>query len=97
MPSACERIRHVAETVYLLCAFTSLVCAVLLGRAYRRSDARILLWSTLCFVFLTINNILLYLDLAIYPGDEVDLSIPRNLTTLVGLGLLVFGLIWDAE
>jgi hypothetical protein len=95
MHSGCERIRRVAEIVYVLCALTSLICAVLLGRAYWRSRARILLWSTLCFVFLTLNNILLYLDLAILP--EVDLSIPRNLTTLIGLGLLVFGLIWDAD
>jgi len=87
----------VPETVYILCALTSLLCAILLGRAYRRSGARILLWSTLCFVFLTLNNFLLYLDLAVYPGDEVDLSIPRNITSLVGVGLLVLGLIWDAE
>jgi hypothetical protein len=83
--------------VYVLCALTSLACALLLGRAYWRSHARILLWSTLCFVFLTINNFLLYIDLALYPGDAVDLSIPRNITSLIGACLLVFGLIWDSE
>jgi hypothetical protein len=86
-----------AEIVYILCALTSLICALLLGRAYWRSGARILLWSTLCFVFLTLNNFLLYIDLALYPGDQIDLSIPRNLTTLIGASLLVFGLIWDSE
>jgi hypothetical protein len=83
--------------VYILCALTSLACAVLLGRAYWRSRARILLWSTLCFAFLTVNNFLLYIDLAVYPGDVVDLSIHRNITALTGACLLVFGLIWDAE
>jgi hypothetical protein len=86
-----------AEVVYILCALTSLTCAVLLGRAYMRSNARILLWSTLCFCFLVINNFMLYIDLAVYPGYVVDLSIYRNLSTVIGVSLLVFGLIWDAE
>jgi hypothetical protein len=86
-----------AETVYILCAVTSLICAILLGRAWFRSKARILLWSTLCFVFMVINNFMLYIDLAVYPGYTVDLSIYRNLSTVIGVALLVFGLIWDAE
>lgn len=84
-----------ADAVYLLCAVTSLACAVLLLRGYVRSRVRLLLWSSLCFVGLTLNNVLLVLDLVILP--ERDLSLLRNLPALVGLALLVFGLVWEAE
>lgn len=84
-----------AEAVYILCAVTSLACAVLLLRAFFRSRARFLLWSGLCFVGLGANNVLLYLDLAVF--NELDLSIWRQAAALAGLVLLLFGLIWDAE
>ena len=84
-----------AEVVYILCALTSLACAVLLLRAYTRSRTRFLLWSGLCFVALAANNVLLYVDLAVYA--DLDLSVPRQAVALAGLLLLVFGLIWDAE
>ena len=86
---------YVAEIVYILCALTALACAVLLGRGYRRSRARILLWSTLCFVFLTLNNVLLFLDIVVFLN--VDLSLWRDLTSLIAAALLVVGLIWDVE
>lgn len=84
-----------ADAVYLLCAVTSLACAVLLLRGYVRSRVRLLLWSSLCFVGLTLNNVLLVVDFIILP--EGDLSLLRNLPALVGLALLVFGLVWEAE
>jgi uncharacterized paraquat-inducible protein A len=84
------------EVVYLLCALTSIACAVLLGRAFRKSRARILLWSTACFVLLALNNLLLFLDLAIL-GSDVDLSKWRNFTACAAAVVLVFGLIWDSE
>ena len=84
-----------AEAVYILCAATSIACAVLLLRAYLRSRARFLLWSGLCFVFLGLNNILLYVDLAVF--DDLDMRLVRHATALTGLLLLVWGLIWDAE
>lgn len=88
--------KHAAEWVYLLCAFTSAACVVFLARAYFRRRARILLWSTLCFLFLALNNALLYLDLVVFP-TAVDLSPLRDLTNLLAMVVLVFGLIWDAE
>lgn len=84
-----------AEAVYILCAATSAACAVLLLRAYARSRARFLLWSGLCFAFLALNNVVLYLDLAVFP--EVDLRVVRHGTALAGLVLLLWGLVWDAE
>ena len=86
---------HAAEIVYMLCALTSLACAILLARGYRPSRARILLWSTVCFVLLALNNLLLFLDLVIFPA--VDLTPLRDLTGVFGVGILVVGLIWDAD
>jgi hydrogenase/urease accessory protein HupE len=82
-----------AETVYLLCALTSLFCAVLLFRSYRRQRTRLLMWSTLCFVGLAINNILLFIDLVLVP--DRDLQILRTSVGLAALLLLVIGLVWE--
>jgi len=85
----------VAALVHILCALTSLTCTVLLLRAYFASRARLLLWSSLCFIGLATNNALLFIDLSIVP--EIDLSVPRNLSALIGLALLLYGLIVEAE
>ena len=84
-----------AEAVYILCAGTSIACAVLLLRAFGRTGARLLLWSGLCFAFLGANNVLLFLDLVVF--DHADLRLVRHATALVGMLLLVWGLVWDAE
>ena len=84
-----------AEIVYILCAVTSIVCAMLLWRGYRSSRSRLLLWSGLCFLILALNNALLFADLVVFPSG--DLSAIRNLTALVALGVLVYGLVMDAE
>lgn len=84
-----------ALVVYLLCALTSLAVAVLLFRGYRQSRARLLLWSGLCFAGFFLNNVLLVVDLRI--GPTIDLSVWRTLPAAVGLGLLLYGLIWDAH
>lgn len=84
-----------ATVIYLLCALTSIACAALLLNAYRRSRARLLLWTFLCFAWLAVNNVLLVVDLAVV--KDVDLSIPRVATALAGLLLLLYGLIYDTE
>ena len=84
-----------AEIVYSLCAILSIACATLLVRGYLRSRARFLMWSALCFVFLAINNILLFLDKIVL--KEMDLSLWRSGAALVAMSLLVIGLVWDAE
>ena len=81
--------------VYVLCALTSLACAVLLLRGYRRSRQRLLLWSGLCFVGLALNNVLLVIDVRVVP--QTDLSFLRTLPALAGVALLLYGFIWDAD
>jgi hypothetical protein len=85
-----------AEIVYVLCAATSALCALLLIRSYRLSKSRLLLWSSLCFVGLAINNALLVLDLLVI-GPELDLSLWRQGTALGSLLLLIIGLVWEAR
>lgn len=84
-----------AELTYLLCAATALVCVVLLLRAFARTRVRLLLWSGICFIALTLENVLLFLDLTVFP--ETDLQLWRDSLALIGLLFLLFGLIWDAR
>ncbi|HEY6455282.1 MAG TPA: DUF5985 family protein [Steroidobacteraceae bacterium] len=84
-----------AESVYALCAVTSIVCAILLFRGYRGSGTRLLFWASLCFAGLALNNVLLFIDLIIVP--QVDLSAWRNATALAAMSILLYGLIWESR
>ena len=89
------------EAVYILCALTSLACAVMLWRGFAQSGARFLMWSSLCFVGLAINNVLLFLDKVVLPDVTgfwgVSFPIWRSAAALIGIALLIYGLVWDAE
>jgi len=82
-------------TLYALAVLSSLACAVLLFRGYRRRRVRLLMWSAICFVGLTINNVALFVDLVIFP--EVDLRLARVVPALIGMVFLLYGFICDAE
>ena len=82
-----------ANAIYILCALTSIACTVLLWRGYRRSGARLLFWSALCFAGLALNNILLIVDLRML--THLDMSIGRALPAVAGVLLLVYGLVWE--
>lgn len=84
-----------AETVYVLCALTSLACAVLLLRGYARRKTPLLLWSGLCFTGFFVNNTLLFLDKVVV--TDVDLGILRALSGLIGLMFLVYGLVSESR
>jgi len=83
-----------AEAVYLIGILTSSACMVLLLRGYLRSRVRLLLWSGLAFAGLTINNVLLYVDLLLLP--QTDLSSWRLVPVVISLGMLCYGLVWEA-
>ena len=80
----------IADIVYLLCALTSVLCAILLFRGWRTSRARLLFWGAVCFAGLALNNILLVIDMRM---DQVDLAGIRLLPALAGVALLIYGLI----
>lgn len=80
-----------AELIYVLCALTSISCAVLLIRGYFKNKTSLLLWSSLCFAGLAFNNILLFVDLVIAP--DVALSLWRSVSASLSMILLVYGLV----
>lgn len=84
-----------ATAIYVLCALTSAACAVLLLRGYSRDRVALLLWSGLCFTGLALNNILLFIDLRVVP--TTDLSVWRTLPAIVGVGFLIYGLVWETR
>jgi hypothetical protein len=85
----------IGPIVYVLCALTCWLCAVLLLRAYRRQRAMLVFWSGLGFCAFGISNIMLFVDLVIVTGT--DLSLARNVITLAGILLLLRGLIWEGS
>ena len=78
-----------------LAALASIACMGLLFRAYARSGVRLLLWSALCFVFLTAANVILFLDLVVLP--DMDLRPYRLASSLAGVLFLLYGFVWEAE
>lgn len=81
--------------VYVLCAGAALLCTLLLLRGYLQTRTRLLLWSTFCFVGLTVNNVLVIIDLVVFP--QVDLFIWRTVAALLGVAALLFGLLWEGR
>ena len=80
-----------AESIYLLCATTSMVAASMLFRQYRLRPSRLLLWSVAGFAGLAVNNVLVYVDLVVYTG--VDLSLIRSAAGAAAMVALLYGLI----
>jgi hypothetical protein len=84
-----------APALYIVTCMTMLLCAVLLLRAYFKVRSRLLLWSGLCFVGLTISNLLVIADLVLFP--KVDLFSYRLVTAAISIALLLYGLIWESQ
>ena len=82
-----------ATAVYILSALISLASAVLLLRSFARTRTSLLFWAGLCFVGLTLNNVLLFVDKVLV--DNTDLSTWRSLPALAGMLVLVYGLVWE--
>jgi hypothetical protein len=79
--------------IYVLCLLAAALCTVLLLRGYRRSGTRLLLWSGLCFGFLSLNSLVVLADILIFPAR--DLQLLRHGASLVAVGTLLFGLVWE--
>jgi hypothetical protein len=61
-----------------------------------RRRTAILLWSSLCFLGLAVNNTLLFIDLVLLPAS-IDLSLLRAAVGASATMLLVIGLVWNVE
>ena len=82
-----------ATAVYILSALISVACAALLLRSYMQARTGLLLWAAVCFLGLTLNNTLLFVDKVV--ATDVDLSLWRTIPALAGMLALVFGLLWE--
>lgn len=85
----------IPEIVFLMCAMGSVGCATMLIRGYRRDRTRLLLWSSLCFAGLALNNVFLFIDLAMIPEVEINGAIWRGLIGAGSGSILLYGLIWE--
>ena len=83
------------KVIFGLCAVTATLCAFFLLRGYFRTRTRLLLWSGLCFVFLSVNNVLVIADRWIFP--DIPLMNLRLATSLVGILFLIYGLVWERD
>ena len=84
-----------SSAVYILATLVCLASAVLLLRGYSRGRHRLLLWSGLCFVGLTLSNLLVFVDRIIFP--QIDLYYLRLISAAIAMLLLVYGLVWEGE
>ena len=80
------------QIVYILCALTCLGCTGLLIGRYRKTRVDLLFWSAVAFLLFSVTNVLLFVDLVVM-GPATDLIIIRNLSTLIGVLVLLYGLI----
>ena len=84
-----------AAALYSVTILTTLLCSILLLRAWFRVRNGLLLWSGLCFAGLTIDNFLVLADMVLFPS--VDLFTWRLASAAIAISLLLFGLIWDRQ
>ncbi|HLH09467.1 MAG TPA: DUF5985 family protein [Terriglobales bacterium] len=82
-----------SAALYIFTILTTLVCSVLLLRAWFRVRKGLLFWSGLCFVGLTIDNVLVLGDMLLFPS--VDLYTYRLASGAISISVLLFGLIWE--
>jgi len=82
-----------SAALYILTIVTTLVCSILLLRAWSRVRNGLLLWSGLCFAGLTIDNVLVFGDMVLFPAT--DLYTYRLASAAISISLLLFGLIWE--
>lgn len=81
--------------VYFFCTAASASVVWLLLRAFVRCGERVLLWSSICFMFLTLTNMeTLFVHVLAFSRD---LSSFRLATSLAAVCVLLYGLIWEVK
>ena len=84
-----------ASALYGATCLTTLFCAILLLRAYVNVRRKLLLWSGLCFVALTVSNIFVIADLVLFPS--IDFFSYRLGSAALAMALLLYGLVWESR
>ena len=85
----------VNAALYILNTLTTLLCAILLLRAWSRVRRKMLLWAGLCFAGLSVSYGLKFADLVVFL--DTDLYTWRLATAALALALLLYGLIWESQ
>jgi hypothetical protein len=80
--------------VYLLGAAISLASGLLLLRGAAKQGGGLLLWSSVCFFGMAVNNILMYVNFVVFVN--VNLDIWPHVASLVSVMILNVALIWHA-
>ncbi len=83
-----------SNVLYFLCLLSSLTCTLLLLRGYRRTGMRLLLWSGICFICLSLANLVLFVDVQLPDVNLHDYRLGLNLAAGI---VLMFGFIWEAK
>lgn len=78
-----------------LAVLMSVACTLMFLRTYARTALRLFWWTALCFVCLSVNNVLLFINFVLLP--ELDLRLYRFASSAAGLVFLLYGLIVEAE
>jgi len=84
-----------AAASYVFGMLVALLCGILLARGYRQSHQRLLLWSSICFLGLSLQSALIFIDLVLLPNT--DLHLLRRSVVAVSMIVLIYGLFWDSE
>ena len=84
-----------SAALYILNTLTMLLCGILLLRGWSRVRRKMLLWSGLCFVVLSVSYALKFADLVVFL--QTDLYTWRLGTSAFALALLLYGLIWESQ
>lgn len=77
-----------------LTLLTTILCSILLLRAYQNVRKGLLLWSGLCFAGLSVSTLLRIADLRIFIA--IDLYSYRLSVTAISMALLLYGLISES-
>jgi hypothetical protein len=85
----------IPSIIYGLCVATSVLCAGLLLRSYRRNSLKLLLWSAICFTLLALNNLTVVVDIFVLPA--IDLTVLRATLSVAGVLTLLYGFIWEVN
>jgi hypothetical protein len=80
--------------VYLLGAAISLASGLLLLRGAATRGGGLLLWSSVCFFGMAVNNVLMYFNFVVFA--DVNLDIWPHVASLVSVIILNVALIWHA-
>lgn len=84
-----------ADAVYALCALLSIICAGMLLRGYLRERSHLLMWSSLSFALLAVGNIVMFVDMAIFPALDFGGGLWRAALNAAAGCLLLLGLILE--